>query len=70
MNWDVVKGDWKQMKGKAREKWGKLTDDELDTMHGDYEQFVGKLQERYGWSRDQAEKEAKDWADTHSKMND
>ena len=46
MNWDIVKGDWKQMKGKAREKWGKLTDDELDTMHGDYEQFVGKLQEK------------------------
>ena len=67
MNWDVVKGDWKQMKGKAREKWGKLTDDELDQVHGDYEQFVGKLQERYGWSRDQAEREAKDWADSHVK---
>ena len=67
MNWDVVKGDWTQMKGKAREKWGKLTDDELDQMHGNYEQFVGKLQEKYGWSKEEAEKSAKDWAESHGK---
>jgi uncharacterized protein YjbJ (UPF0337 family) len=70
MNWDVVKGDWTQMKGKAREQWGKLTDDDLDKVHGDYEQFVGKLQEKYGWSRDEAAKNANDWAETHSKKMD
>ena len=70
MNWDVVKGDWKQAKGKAREKWGKLTDDDMDTLHGDYEQVVGKLQERYGWSRDQAEKSAKEFADSHQKIEE
>jgi uncharacterized protein YjbJ (UPF0337 family) len=67
MNWDVIKGDWTQVKGKAREKWGKLTDDDLDQMHGNYEQFVGKLQEKYGWSKDEAEKSAKEFSDAHSK---
>jgi len=70
MNWDIVKGDWTQMKGKAREQWGKLTDDDLDKVHGDYEQFVGKLQEKYGWSRDEAAKNANDWADQHSKSTE
>jgi uncharacterized protein YjbJ (UPF0337 family) len=67
MNWDVVKGDWTNMKGKVREEWGKLTDDDLDKMHGNYEQFVGKLQERYGWAREDAEKRVKDFTDRHDK---
>jgi uncharacterized protein YjbJ (UPF0337 family) len=67
MNWDIVKGNWKQLKGKAREEWGELTDDELDQMHGNYEQFVGKLQEKYGYAKEEAEKKATDWAERHSK---
>lgn len=67
MNWDVVQGDWKQLKGKAREKWGKVTDDEWDEIHGNFEQFVGKLQEKYGYARDEAERQANDWAEQHSK---
>ena len=67
MNWDVVKGNWKQLKGKAREEWGEFTDDELDQMHGNYEQFVGRLQEKYGWKKEEAERRAKDWADRHAK---
>ena len=58
MNWDTVKGQWKQIKGKVREKWGALTDDEIDTIGGRKDQLVGKLQERYGYAKDQAEKEA------------
>jgi uncharacterized protein YjbJ (UPF0337 family) len=58
MNSDRVKGDWKQLKGKLQEKWGKLTDDDLDVIAGKAEQLVGKLQERYGLQREQAEREA------------
>ena len=58
MNWDTIKGQWKQIKGKVREKWGALTDDEIDKIGGQKDQLVGKLQERYGFAKDQAEKEA------------
>jgi uncharacterized protein YjbJ (UPF0337 family) len=61
MNWDMVEGNWKQMKGKMREKWGKLTDDDWNAIAGKKDQFIGKLQERYGYSRDQAESDYNDW---------
>jgi uncharacterized protein YjbJ (UPF0337 family) len=57
MNWDQIEGNWKVFKGKVKEKWGKLTDDDLDRAAGRREQLVGRLQERYGWHKDQAEKE-------------
>jgi uncharacterized protein YjbJ (UPF0337 family) len=57
MNWDVLKGNWKQFTGKVKEKWGKLTDDDLTTAAGKRDQLVGKLQERYGYGKDQAERE-------------
>ena len=57
MNWDVVKGNWKQLTGKVKQKWGKLTDDDLTFIGGKKDEFVGKLQERYGYQRDQAERE-------------
>src|SRR5262249_36821493 len=57
MNWDQVKGNWKQFTGKVKEKWGKLTDDDLTQIAGKRDQFVGKLQERYGYHKDRAEKE-------------
>ena len=62
MNWDTVKGDWKQFSGKVKEKWGKLTDDDLATINGQREQLEGRLQERYGYAKDQAKKEVDDWA--------
>ena len=62
MNWDTVKGDWKQFSGKVKEKWGKLTDDDLTTINGKREQLEGKLQERYGHTKDQATKEVDDWS--------
>jgi uncharacterized protein YjbJ (UPF0337 family) len=61
MNWDQIKGDRKQMTGKVKEKWGKLTDNELTVIAGQREQLVGVLQERYGYERDRAEKEVNDF---------
>jgi len=58
MNWDRIEGKWKQSKGKFREKWGKLTDDDLDVIGGKRDQLVGRLQERYGLAKDEAEKQA------------
>jgi uncharacterized protein YjbJ (UPF0337 family) len=57
MNWDTIKGQWKQSAGKVKEKWGKLTDDDLTTINGQKEQLVGKIQERYGIAKDAAEKQ-------------
>ena len=57
MNWDQIEGNWKQFKGKVKEKWGQLTDDDLDQAAGRRDQVIGCLQKRYGWQRDQAEKE-------------
>jgi uncharacterized protein YjbJ (UPF0337 family) len=61
MNWDTIGGNWKQLTGKVREKWGKLTNDDLDIINGKREQLVGRVQERYGCARDQAEREVKEW---------
>src|SRR5262245_42590780 len=57
MNWDQIKGDWKQFTGKVKEKWGKLTDDDLTAIAGKRDQLAGKLQERYGYAKEKAEKE-------------
>ena len=57
MNWDQIKGDWKQVTGKVKEKWGKLTDDELTTIEGKRDQLAGLIQQRYGYAKEQAEKE-------------
>ncbi|HXG05225.1 MAG TPA: CsbD family protein [Candidatus Binatia bacterium] len=57
MNQDVFAGKWKQLKGRAREWWGQLTDDEIDQVQGNAERLAGLLQERYGYSREEAERE-------------
>ena len=61
MNWDQVSGNWKQFKGMVKEKWGKLTDDDLDVISGKRDQLIGKLQEKYGIAKDEAEKELNSW---------
>lgn len=58
MNWDSVQGKWTQYKGKAKERWGEFTDDELDQMEGKRDRVVGKLQEKYGYSKEEAERHA------------
>jgi len=59
MNKDVIQGKWREMKGKVKEQWGKLTDDDLDKIEGKAEQLLGLLQQRYGYARDKAEEEYK-----------
>jgi len=61
MNWDQAAGNWKQLKGKVREKWGNLTDDDFDRIAGKRDQLVGRVQERYGIAKDAAEKEVNEW---------
>lgn len=63
MNNDRIAGNWKQMKGKLKEQWGKLTDDDLDVINGKREQLEGKIQDRYGYQKDQARKEIDTWYD-------
>jgi uncharacterized protein YjbJ (UPF0337 family) len=63
MNRDTLKGQWTQLKGKVRQQWGELTNDEVDQMQGDAEILIGKIQERYGRSREQAEQEVNRWMD-------
>ena len=55
MNKDIIKGKWSQLSGKLKEKWGKLTDDDINQLDGHREYLVGKLQERYGIAKDQAD---------------
>jgi uncharacterized protein YjbJ (UPF0337 family) len=61
MDWNRVEGNWKQFKGKFKEKWGKLTDDDLNVIAGHREQLEGKIQERYGIAKDQVRKDVDDW---------
>jgi uncharacterized protein YjbJ (UPF0337 family) len=60
MNEDAVKGNWKQLSGKIKQKWGKLTDDDLMKAEGDKDYLLGKLQEPYGLAKDKAEQFLKD----------
>ncbi|MBS0341548.1 MAG: CsbD family protein [Proteobacteria bacterium] len=61
MNKDTVQGNWMQFKGKVKEQWGKLTDDDFDVIAGKRDQLVGRIQARHGISRDEAERQVKDW---------
>ena len=66
MDWNRVEGNWKQIKGKVKEKWGKLTDDDLTVINGNREQLEGKIQERYGLAKDQVKDDIDDWYRTQS----
>jgi uncharacterized protein YjbJ (UPF0337 family) len=61
MNWDEVGGKWRQVKGSVKQKWGKLTDDDLDVIAGSRDKLVGRLQERYGLAKEAAEQEVDSW---------
>jgi uncharacterized protein YjbJ (UPF0337 family) len=63
MNWQQIEGKWDYAKGKVREKWGKLTDQDLDVVAGKRDQLIGRLKERYGMQKDAAEKEINRWLD-------
>ena len=61
MNEDILQGKWAQLKGKVKEQWGKLTDDDIELLDGKKDQLVGKVQERYGIARDQAARDVDNW---------
>ena len=61
MNWDRVEGNWKELKGKVQQKWGKLTNDDLDVIEGKRQELAGRLQQRYGVAKDEAEHEIDTW---------
>jgi uncharacterized protein YjbJ (UPF0337 family) len=62
MNWDQIEGKWKQFTGSARTRWGKLTDNDFETIAGHRDKLVGVIQERYGLAKEQAEKQADEWS--------
>lgn len=61
MNWNIIEGKWKQLKGDVRSQWGKLTDDDMDVIGGKRDRLVGMLQERYGKTKDEVEREVDSW---------
>ena len=65
MNWDQVKGQWKEMSGKAKEQWGDLTDDDVQEAAGQREVLAGKIQQRYGKSKEEAEREVDEFMAKH-----
>jgi uncharacterized protein YjbJ (UPF0337 family) len=66
MNTDILKGQWKQLQGRIRQRWARFTDDDLALIEGDREALMGKIQEYYGRSHDQAESDLDDWLSTES----
>lgn len=66
MNQDTFEGNWKQFRGKVKEEWGKLTDDDLDVIAGKRDQLLGRLQERYGIAKDAAEERIKEFEKRHT----
>lgn len=66
MNWEQVRGNWTQFKGKAKQRWADLTDDDLGKIEGHRDELVGKIQERYGIAKEEADKQVSDWEREHS----
>ena len=66
MNWDRIQGNWKMFKGQVQQKWGDLTDDDLDRIEGNRTELIGRLQARYGLARDEAERQVDSWTDSVS----
>jgi uncharacterized protein YjbJ (UPF0337 family) len=61
MNQDRIEGRWKQLKGRVKEQWGRLTEDDLDVIAGRRDQLLGRIQQRHGLARDDADREVTDW---------
>ena len=69
MNRDILEGQWKQIKGRVKQQWGRLTDDELDQMSGSYDELAGLIQERYGYSREEAMNELDMFLDNYDRSS-
>jgi uncharacterized protein YjbJ (UPF0337 family) len=63
MNWDRIEGNWKELKGKVKQQWGDLTDDDLTAIQGKRDELEGRLQQRYGYAKDKAKQEIDSWLD-------
>jgi uncharacterized protein YjbJ (UPF0337 family) len=63
---DILRGKWKQLKGSIKERWGELTDDEVDEVEGESQKLVGLLQEKYGYAKEKAEAQVAEFLDDHS----
>ncbi|BDW87355.1 MULTISPECIES: CsbD family protein [Thalassospira] len=61
MNWDQIEGRWKQLTGDVKKQWGRLTDDDVDTIDGQQDKLVGKIQEAYGIQREEADRQVREW---------
>ena len=70
MNWDRIEGNWKEFKGKAKQQWGKLTDDDLTQINGKREELSGRLQSYYGYQKDRADREIDNWLNTNNSDDD
>lgn len=66
MNKDIIQGNWNELKGKVKQQWGKLTDDEITQMQGSFEKLEGILQKKYGYGKEQAQKEIQTFLDKHN----
>ena len=62
---DILQGKWHELKGKAKQKWGKLTDDDLQRINGKQEELSGTIQKRYGYDKARADMEVHDWLNEH-----
>jgi uncharacterized protein YjbJ (UPF0337 family) len=69
MNQDQVAGKWQQVKGKIKQQWGKLTDDDLTMLEGNRDQLIGKVQERYGIAREEAERQVREFKDRNKDLS-
>lgn len=65
MNKEIIKGHWKELKGKIKQEWGKLTDDDIKSLQGTYEELEGLLQKRYGYKKDEIEKSIEKFTDKY-----
>jgi len=65
MNKDIIKGNWKEIKGKLKQQWGKLTDDEINQWEGSYEELEGTLQKKYGYQKEEAKKQINTFIEKH-----
>ena len=70
MNSDQLQGKWKQVKGSVKERWGKLTDDDINVIDGKHDQLIGKIQERYGIAREAAQKQVDEWNAAEARQSD
>lgn len=69
MNQDRMKGSWTEFKGKIKEKWGKLTDDDLDVAEGNRDQLIGRIQQRYGLAKEEAERQFDELENLHGTVS-